>query len=554
VPVRVKLRVAVIVAIAIAVTSAPALFVRPITLGAILSAAIALALAYVAWILWPRFTWPIPARLLRSLADGDGPPVRLSFDDGPTPLTAELLDLLKAHDVRATFFLLTAKARRLPELVARMRSEGHQIGLHGEDHRTAWFRSARELTDSLTRAKVELEQLVGAPVTLYRPSHGWKTISLVRATAAAGLELCFWHDGVWDTDAPPPSLLAARLDAVRERADRPRVVVLHDGLNDAPEPPPHGRALLDALAEWLPSLRQPAPLAPSRKSLLTFLPGVIVTVLAAWLLRSLDLRGVASAIRQTPPGALALLALATLSATVLQGARFRLLLPAGLSTLRHIGLTFALHAGNILLPLRGGSLLRPLYLARWRNEVSLPAAIGAQAADKAIEVLCLVPFLIAASRTFASDERLGTLRHLALPLALTAGALAAAFAIWRLRQRGARELPALGAAIVLSLAMWGANWLIFRCVLPDGNIALAVLVGVNVSLALPSLPAGLGTYEAAFIAVGGLSGWPADRLLAAALLSHVVQIVATLAIGLPLLATWGWPTKNQGLRVARSAD
>jgi peptidoglycan/xylan/chitin deacetylase (PgdA/CDA1 family) len=59
------------------------------------------------------------------------PLVALSFDDGPHPgFTPQVLEILKQHEAGATFFLIGGRALRYPEVVARIRAEGHEIGNH----------------------------------------------------------------------------------------------------------------------------------------------------------------------------------------------------------------------------------------------------------------------------------------------------------------------------------------------------------------------------------------------------------------------------------------
>jgi len=59
------------------------------------------------------------------------PLVALSFDDGPSPaFTAQVLDILRQHRAKATFFLIGERASRYPQLVARIKAEGHEVGNH----------------------------------------------------------------------------------------------------------------------------------------------------------------------------------------------------------------------------------------------------------------------------------------------------------------------------------------------------------------------------------------------------------------------------------------
>jgi peptidoglycan/xylan/chitin deacetylase (PgdA/CDA1 family) len=60
--------------------------------------------------------------------------VLLTFDDGPTEWTEEILDVLRARQVRATFFVVGARAAARPDLVRRMYAEGHEVGIHTFTH------------------------------------------------------------------------------------------------------------------------------------------------------------------------------------------------------------------------------------------------------------------------------------------------------------------------------------------------------------------------------------------------------------------------------------
>jgi peptidoglycan/xylan/chitin deacetylase (PgdA/CDA1 family) len=217
--------------------------------------------AYVAWCFWPRWTWGLGYNPLTLLPDTHGQTIRLSFDDGPTPgLTDRILDLLAEQGVKASFFVLLIKARTQPDLIHRIVDEGHFLGLHGEDHRSPFFRGARELRASLNHARADLEQLAGRPVALYRPSHGWKNLALLRALRGSPLKICTWHFGVWDTDAPPADVLTARLLSVTPRREMPvkPIVLLHDGLDDEGSVPRHAQSLLESLQRWLPATRTAA--------------------------------------------------------------------------------------------------------------------------------------------------------------------------------------------------------------------------------------------------------------------------------------------------------
>lgn len=208
---------------------------------------------FFVWAFWPKLQWgtasvhlPVDPKL----------GLHLSFDDGPTAgLTDRILDLLKERQVKASFFVLVKKAKQEPALIKRMVAEGHQVGLHGADHRTPFFRKTPELQESLSKAKEELEKLTGQTVKLYRPSHGWKNLQLLKAAKNCGLQFCFWDFGVWDTDAPPPDVLIRRLRLSLEcgRREAPKTLLLHDGRGDETTMPAHADVLKSSLEQVLPA-------------------------------------------------------------------------------------------------------------------------------------------------------------------------------------------------------------------------------------------------------------------------------------------------------------
>lgn len=61
--------------------------------------------------------------------------VYLTFDDGPTAYTDQILDILAYYDVQATFFVVGTQVLKYPETVQRMVDEGHAIGLHSNSHK-----------------------------------------------------------------------------------------------------------------------------------------------------------------------------------------------------------------------------------------------------------------------------------------------------------------------------------------------------------------------------------------------------------------------------------
>src|ERR1700686_4077580 len=74
---------------------------------------------------------PAPLRISFNYVHVDGTYIAMTFDDGPSEkLTPKLLDLLAAHNIKATFFVIGENLAEHPEIVSRAAREGHEIGNH----------------------------------------------------------------------------------------------------------------------------------------------------------------------------------------------------------------------------------------------------------------------------------------------------------------------------------------------------------------------------------------------------------------------------------------
>lgn len=279
------------------------------------------------------------------------------------------------------------------------------------------------------------------------------------------------------------------------------------------------------------------------RRVLRVLPGVVSVLLLGWLCWSMDLKGLWQGIQTQSLSALVLLVSSALLASLLQGVRFWVLYRGGLSLVKHLGLVFAVQAGNILLPVRSGELIRPFYMKRWNPQISLRALIGWSVVDKVVELVALLPFVIGACALLpaqlASLQRWAWLIGAVVVVALlTAGIVTMRRSQLRAEVRLDRVLWALG----LSLVYWLMNYLIFVSVVPSARLSLLLLLGVSVAAGIPGLPAGMGSYEAAFVWIGQIGQLPKEQLLIAALLSHMMQIAVSLICGVLVFFRWGWPS------------
>jgi peptidoglycan/xylan/chitin deacetylase (PgdA/CDA1 family) len=156
------------------------------------------------------------------------PVVAMTFDDGPDrEWTPRIVDILASQRAFATFFMLLESARRHPELVRRVVAGGHEVGLHGVDHRSLAGRSRRSTRSLLDAAAVELATISGAPVRYFRPPFGAQTIASFLGARDAGLECVVWDVDSHDWRGGDERYTATQVVA---QAVPGSIVLLHDGL------------------------------------------------------------------------------------------------------------------------------------------------------------------------------------------------------------------------------------------------------------------------------------------------------------------------------------
>ncbi len=102
--------------------------------------------------------------------------VALTFDDGPDPQwTPKILDILKAANVKAAFFVVGANAERYPGLVRRIVDEGHEIGNHTYYHPNLSLCWPEHVRLELNATQLLIETITGRATTLFRPPYAADT-------------------------------------------------------------------------------------------------------------------------------------------------------------------------------------------------------------------------------------------------------------------------------------------------------------------------------------------------------------------------------------------
>src|SRR5438132_6874176 len=157
----------------------------------------------------------------------DEPYIALTFDDGPSAtLTPKLLDLLAAHHIKATFFVIGENVAEQPEIVARAAREGHEIGNHSWSHPNFAKMSQENVRSQLQRTDDAIKNAIGKRPTLLRPPYGSITEREKRwIHDEFGYEIILWDVDPLDWKRPGPAVVRSRI----LKETRPGSIVLsHD--------------------------------------------------------------------------------------------------------------------------------------------------------------------------------------------------------------------------------------------------------------------------------------------------------------------------------------
>jgi peptidoglycan-N-acetylglucosamine deacetylase len=172
-------------------------------------------------------TTPTEPRITFSWIHVDGPYIALSFDDGPNPkLTPKLLEILAAHHIKATFFVIGENAAEYPDIVARAAREGHEIGNHSWSHPYLAKLSDDAVRRELQRTDDAIKNATGTRPTLMRPPYGSLASRQKRwIHDEFGYQIILWDVDPFDWKRPGPNVVCNR---VVKQTRAGSIVLSHD--------------------------------------------------------------------------------------------------------------------------------------------------------------------------------------------------------------------------------------------------------------------------------------------------------------------------------------
>ncbi|WP_223609006.1 polysaccharide deacetylase family protein [Chryseobacterium sp. OSA05B] len=152
--------------------------------------------------------------------------VALTFDDGPTEFTPKFLDLLKEHQVKATFFCIGKQIEKYPETFQRIIAEGHTIGNHTLSHsNNTGFLSTSKMAEEIEKCDEIILKTGHIKTDLYRPPFGVTNPNIAKAIKRTHKKSIGWNVRSLDTITEDEKKIYKK---VTKGLKKGSIILLHD--------------------------------------------------------------------------------------------------------------------------------------------------------------------------------------------------------------------------------------------------------------------------------------------------------------------------------------
>jgi len=152
--------------------------------------------------------------------------IALTFDDGPSKFTLEVLALLKKYNAKATFFCIGKNIEKHPEIVKQIITEGHLVGNHSYSHSKFFdFYNAKQIQEEIEKTDALLEKFTSKKINFFRPPYGVTTPSIRRALKKTNHKVIGWN--IRSLDGGTKNVESI-LNRIKKRVSAGGIVLLHD--------------------------------------------------------------------------------------------------------------------------------------------------------------------------------------------------------------------------------------------------------------------------------------------------------------------------------------
>ena len=151
--------------------------------------------------------------------------IALTFDDGPGPHTAHLLDILDQYGAKATFFLIGSKVSSQANVVRNIQARGHQLGNHSWSHPELPKLPVDQIAGEIDRTNDAIKQATGVTPAILRPPYGAVNGAVLEQLRLRGMSSILWSVDTRDWADRNSDIVCSRAVA----GARPGAIILmHD--------------------------------------------------------------------------------------------------------------------------------------------------------------------------------------------------------------------------------------------------------------------------------------------------------------------------------------
>ena len=172
----------------------------------------------------------------------------LTFDDGPSEGTPQILEILSQYRAPATFFQCGANVERLPGIAREVLAQGHAIGNHTQTHPRLYLRSPDFVNCQIERAQDAIANVTGTVPVWFRAPYGGRWFGMRGAQRRLGLTGVMWTVIGYDWKLPAKGVF----DRVTRGVNNGGILCLHDGRSVSAQP--DIAVTVEALRRLIPAL------------------------------------------------------------------------------------------------------------------------------------------------------------------------------------------------------------------------------------------------------------------------------------------------------------
>ncbi len=154
--------------------------------------------------------------------------IAITFDDGPSPNTLDVLEVLDRWKVKATFFCIGSEAEKYPDIIRKIHAEGHLIGNHTFSHSNMFpVLGIQKINSDILKASEAINRVIKHKPLFFRPPFGVTNPKIGKAVKMLGLTCVGWNKRSLDTVSNNRNGILKRVTKNLKPGD---VILFHDNL------------------------------------------------------------------------------------------------------------------------------------------------------------------------------------------------------------------------------------------------------------------------------------------------------------------------------------